>query len=174
MTLLDLVRSVLDAAQIGHALIGAAALAACGVSRSTFDLDLMGVDRRCLADDMWEPLRRRGASAEVRRGAASDPLAGVVRFEMVGERPVDLVVGRHPWQQRAIERALKTPAGLPVVQPCDLVLLKLYAGGTQDLWDIEQLLALPDAAEIARRVDRDLADLPAAAAARWRAFREGR
>jgi hypothetical protein len=174
MTLLELVRSVLDAAQIGHALIGAAALAASGVSRSTFDLDLMAADRRCLADDMWEPLRRRGATVDVRRGDASDPLAGVVRFEMAGERPVDLVVGRHPWQQRAIERALRTPAGLPVVQSWDLVLLKLYAGGTQDLWDIEQLLALPDAAEIARRVDRDLADLPAAAAARWRAFREGR
>jgi len=99
MTLLELVRSVLDAAQIGHALIGAAALAASGVSRSTFDLDLMAVDRRCLAGDMWEPLRRRGASAEVRRGDASDPLAGV---------------------------------------------------------------------------NLDLADLPATAAARWRAFREGR
>jgi len=99
MTLLDLVRSVVDAAQIGHALIGAAALVACGVSRSTFDLDLMGVDRRCLADDMWEPLRRRGATAEVRRGDPSDPLAGV---------------------------------------------------------------------------DLDLADLPSTAAARWRAFREGR
>ena len=174
MTLLELVRSVLDAAQISHALIGAAALAASGVSRSTFDLDLMAVDRRCLDDDMWKPLRRRGASAEVRRGDASDPLAGVVRFEMAGERPVDLVVGRHPWQQRAIERARRTPAGVPVVQPWDLVLLKLYAGGTQDLWDIEQLLALPDAAELARRVDLDLADLPATAAARWRAFREGR
>jgi len=174
MTLLDLVRSVLDAAQIGHALIGAAALAASGVSRSTFDLDLMAVDRRCLADDVWEPIRRRGATAEVRRGDASDPLAGVVRFEMAGERPVDLVVGRHPWQRRAIERALRTAAGVPVVQPGDLVLLKLYAGGTQDLWDIEQLLALPGAAELARWVDRDLADLPPPAAARWRAFREGR
>jgi hypothetical protein len=29
-----------------------------------------------------------------------------------------------------------------VVQAADLILLKLYAGGSQDKWDIEQLLAV--------------------------------
>ena len=33
---------------------------------------------------------------------------------------------------------------LPIVTPADLILLKLYAGGSQDHWDIEQLLARDD------------------------------
>ena len=44
MTLVDRVSARLQAAGIPHALIGAAALAAAGVARSTFDIDLLTVD----------------------------------------------------------------------------------------------------------------------------------
>ncbi|MGH7356491.1 MAG: hypothetical protein ACRELS_18185 [Candidatus Rokuibacteriota bacterium] len=37
---------------------------------------------------------------------------------------------------------------VPVVAAADLVLLKLYAGGSQDMWDIEQLLAGPGRAAL--------------------------
>ena len=42
-----------------------------------------------------------------------------------------------------------------VVRSRDLVLLKLYAGGTQDLWDVRELLQLPGR-------DRLMADVEAA------------
>jgi hypothetical protein len=45
--------STLEAAGIAYALIGAGALAVHGISRSTFDLDLLAVDRGCLVPGLW-------------------------------------------------------------------------------------------------------------------------
>jgi hypothetical protein len=127
---------------IAHALIGAAALAVHGVSRSTMDQDLLSVDTRALDPRLWSALSQ--VSVDVRRGDAADPLAGVIRFRASAERDVDLVIGRGEWQQDVISRAAPVRIGdveVPVVTAADLVLLKLYAGGSQDKWDIEQLLA---------------------------------
>jgi hypothetical protein len=63
-----------------------------------------------------------------------------VRLTEGADRPVDIVVGKHAWQTRAIERAHRPEAGAPVVQPRDLILLKLYAGGAQDVWDVRELV----------------------------------
>jgi hypothetical protein len=69
----------------------------------------------------------------------------VVRVEAPADRPVDVIVGRHPWQATAVARARPDLDGIPAVLPRDLILLKLYAGGTQDLWDVRALLDLPGA-----------------------------
>ena len=68
-------------------------------------------------------------------------------LDQAGQRPVDLLVGRHRWQHRLLDRAEPAVSGgtpLPTALARDLVLLKLFAGGSQDAWDIEQLLAGPD------------------------------
>lgn len=171
MTLGERVSAAFDAAGVPHALIGAAALAAAGIVRSTLDLDLLTLDHRVLDQIFWGPLRDAGAGIEVRRGDVDDPLAGVVRASMPNERPVDVIVGRHAWQQRAIDRAQVLPSSARVVQPRDLVLLKLHAGGAQDLWDIGQLLAAAEGPDLASQVDEDLPDLPAPAAALWAGVR---
>ena len=49
----------------------------------------------------------------------------------------------------------------------DLVLLKLFAGGAQDGWDIAQLLAGPDRASIAAGVGAELDDLPVRCRRLW-------
>lgn len=171
MTLLDRVQQVLDAQGIAHALIGAAALAARGVARSTFDLDVLVVDARVLTTPLWEPLRAEAVSVDLRRGDASDPLGGVVRLEAEGQRPVDVVVGKWSWQARALQRAEHLGDGPPVVASRDLVLMKLYAGGTQDVWDVRALLELPGADRLAADVDEDLATLPADMRQRWTELR---
>ena len=94
MTLLARVCELLDGAQVAHALIGAAALAARGVARSTYDIDLLTTDGRVLAAAFWDSLRAGGASVDVRRGDDEDPLAGVVRVTAAGDRPVDVIVGK--------------------------------------------------------------------------------
>jgi hypothetical protein len=165
MTALEQVRSVLDAHHITYALIGAAALAAHGVARSTFDIDLLTTDHRVLEPGMWTPL---GSGADVRRGDVDDPLAGVVRVSIADDRPIDLVVGRHAWQSRAVERA-SHQGGLPVVRASDLVLLKLYAGGAQDLWDIAELLRHAGAS-LPAEVEADLDALPEMMRQRWSAL----
>src|SRR5262245_55696137 len=161
MTLGRRVARRLDTEAIPHALIGAAALAAAGVARSTFDIDMLTTDPRVLDPAIWQSLRDDNVTIDVRRGDIDDPLAGVVRFSTPDERPVDLVVGRYEWQRRALDRARALTTGDRVVQARDLVLLKLYAGGTQDLWDIRQLLDLDSDSALAADVDADLTELPA-------------
>lgn len=171
MTLLAEVVSALEHAGIAHALIGATALAVHGVSRATRDLDLLAVDRACLREETWTSLRAGGRAIEVRRGDDDDPLAGVVRIEAPREAPVDVVVGRGAWQRDLLGRAVAHEiegARAPVVRASDLVLLKLYAGGPQDLWDIAQLLQAQDAAPMHSEVEAALPALPAECAELWR------
>lgn len=167
MSLLDEIRSTLDAAGIRHALIGALALSAYGVNRATVDLDLFAADASCLRPELWAGLRDRGIDVEVRKGDAADPLAGVVRFRAPGESPIDVVVGKYLWQARVLERA-EPVGGTLVVRAADLVLLKLYAGGLQDAWDVQQLLARPFRDDLVREVESRLSDLPARCRKLWK------
>ena len=172
--LADAVR-VLAARGIEHAIIGAAALAAHGVARATSDLDLLVTDPACLDEALWTPLRAAGASVDLRRGDAADPLAGVIRIRQKEEATLDVIVGRHRWQADALRRALPTRIGdtdVPAVTAADLVLLKLYAGGPQDAWDIDQLLDAEHS--LASEVETRLAALPADCAALWRRILEQR
>jgi hypothetical protein len=171
VTLLRRAAAYLADRDIAHAVIGAAALAIHGVSRSTLDQDLLVIDGRVLDTEFWAAFDRAGTVA-IQRGDVDDPLAGVVRMVEEGERDVDIVVGRHQWQREILTRA--SPLGsqpIPVVEPADLVLLKLYAGGSQDRWDIEQLLALDRGAEIADLVDQRAAALPLRSREIWSTLR---
>jgi hypothetical protein len=167
MTALDRVFRALDDRGVPFALIGAAALAVRGIARSTYDIDVLVTSREVLVESWWDELRQGGAEIDLRRGDADDPLAGVVRVESPSGRPVDVVVGRHAWQARAIARADRFPGTPPVVSTCDLILLKLYAGGTQDLWDIRELLRLPGAERLIEDVEADLAQLPPSMRRLW-------
>src|SRR5688572_13718617 len=111
MTLAERVTTLLNHAHIAHAVVGAAALAAAGVVRSSLDLDLLTLDARVLDRRLWTVLADDGVEIDVRRGDADDPLAGVVRATAADERPVDVIVGRFAWQQRAVERARVLPSG---------------------------------------------------------------
>ena len=163
MSLLERVVAALDRADALYAVIGAAAMAVHGVGRSTRDVDLLTLSTEWIDATRWAPLSDAGVNVSVVRGDADDPLAGVIRFDQAGERPVDLVVGRHRWQQRLLERAEPAVAAgtsLPTARARDLVLLKLFAGGSQDAWDIEQLLAGPDRESLITDVTADIDDLP--------------
>jgi hypothetical protein len=174
LSLLGRVSSELARAGISHALIGAAALALHGVSRSTYDLDLLAVERSCLDPESWTQLSRSGIAVEVRRGDLDDPLAGVVRFTAPAERPVDLVVGRAGWQADALARAANqvfAGVDLPVLRAPDLILAKLYAGGPQDAWDVAQLLAAGEEEKLCAEVEKHIGELPTASIDLWRRIR---
>lgn len=153
------------------ALIGAAAMAVHGVARSTQDVDLLTLSDISLEDASWAPLTESGVDVSVTRGDADDPLAGVVRFRQEGQDQVDLIVGRYRWQQRLLERAEPAVLGgaitLPAAQPRDLVLLKLFAGGPHDLWDIQQLMAGADSEALLSAVGDDVDQLPTRCRRQW-------
>jgi predicted nucleotidyltransferase len=175
VSLLARVSEALKAQGIPHVLVGASALTIHGVNRSTIDVDLFTVDRACLDPRTWDALASEGIGVEVHKGDLDDPLAGVVRFELDPELPLDVVVGKHLWQRRAIERAEAAAfmgVEVPVLRGADLILLKLYAGGPQDAWDIQQLLMGPERGSLIEEVEQDLSDLPARAARLWRQILE--
>jgi predicted nucleotidyltransferase len=171
--LLDVVVDELDRRCVPFALIGAAALAVHGISRSTLDIDLLVTDRRVLDATFWAALAA-DIERDSRPGDATDPLAGVVRFRAFEERDVDIVVGRGGWNVDVVthaENARHHGRDLPTARMEDLILLKLYAGGSQDRWDIEQLLATSDKAAVIGAVERSLDRLPPDAQRLWRVLR---
>lgn len=173
MPLLARVVEVLERSEIPFALIGAAAMAAHGVSRSTYDTDLFSVGKSALDDSLWQALVVDGIDVDVRHGDDDDPLLGVVRFTH-GTETIDLVVGRSEWQRVVIARARPTQVfslNLPIVTIEDLIVLKLYAGGVQDRWDIEQLLASAASSIILADIDARVLSLPERSQALWRTLR---
>ena len=177
MSLLAEVLRVLERERVPHALIGAAALAIHGVSRSTADIDLLSVDATILQGQAWGELERPGRVLRVLKGDAEDPLAGSVRLAE-GSEIVDVVVGRYAWQREIIETAEPLSLGelkVPVARPAGLVLLKLYAGGPKDAWDIRALLEVSDhAADIEAEVESVVLRLPADAKRLWSRLRDER
>ena len=175
MSLLSKVAAHLVVRRVTFAAVGGVALAVRGVSRSTFDVDLLTMDTAVLAEAFWALVARDGATIEVRRGDADDPLRGLVRLVSREERSVDVVVGRGAWQEGVVKRADPfdiLEARIPVVRASDLILLKLHAGGTQDLWDVKQLLDADRDGEIVHEVQSRIAEVPRGAAIAWKRMRE--
>ncbi len=149
------------------ALIGGIALSAHGITRATLDVDVLVADPAALDAAFWAGFVALGVP-EIRRGDAEDPLAGVVRF-VQGLESIDVVVGRAPWTSRIIGRKMFVTLGkyhLPVVDRADLVLLKLFAGGPQDLVDVELLVAASP--ELRAAVRQRLDEAPPRVGALWR------
>jgi len=152
------------------ALVGAAAMAVHGVSRATRDLDLLVLDRRCLEPAYWDALSAGGVHVDLRRGDAADPLGGVVRLRDADAATLDVVVGKSRWQGDILARAHAArveDTSVPVAGRADLILLKLYAGGHQDAWDIEQLLCGPERQALLAAVERELPALPEESRRLW-------
>lgn len=174
MTLLGEVVQELERSDVAACVIGAAAMAVSGVSRSTRDIDLFSTDAAVLAPAFWGRLTAAGALADIRLGDASDPLRGVVRISRSGERPIDVVVGKHPWQEAIPSRAIPSDiegTRLGVATAADVILLKLHAGGPQDAWDIAALLAAADRGTLVAEVDGKVAELPRDARELWQKIR---
>ncbi|MGO9274302.1 MAG: hypothetical protein ACLQOO_29385 [Terriglobia bacterium] len=148
--------TALDSLGIPHALIGGLAVAARGAFRATKDVDLI-VDRPVQEGPALErSLKDSGFDAAFHRGAADDPVAGVLRLAVPvagAEVKCDLLFPSLGWQTRAVRNATSVDLGgfiVRVAEPADLFLLKLYAAGPQDLIDAAQLLELQSPAERAR------------------------
>ena len=78
MNLLDRVAAILDEAGARYAVIGAAALAARGVARSTRDIDLLAFADTCLDAARWAPLAKAGIEVAIARGDAKDQVSADV------------------------------------------------------------------------------------------------
>jgi hypothetical protein len=108
--------------------------------RLTQDVDLLLAD----AGPGIDPLERaaRAAGWQVQRAS---PEGELLRLRHAELGIADLLIAGTDYQQEAIRRARLEPAGngetIPVLAVEDVILHKLIAGRTQDLADVEAILA---------------------------------
>ena len=144
--------SVLESLEVPYALIGGLALAFYQVVRATKDLDLLILLSPAEMAKLAGQLAANDLPASARKGAPGDPVVGVVVVQVpVGgaQLSCDLLLPSARWQSEAVRNARTFEIdGLPVrvVQARDLFLLKLHAGGPQDLLDASRLLQMQDEA----------------------------
>ncbi|MBZ5545262.1 MAG: nucleotidyl transferase AbiEii/AbiGii toxin family protein [Acidobacteriia bacterium] len=137
---------VLEGLEIPYALIGGLALGVHNVIRATEDVDLLVQRSPAEMQELAREFRAKGMRAVSRKGAADDPLIGVVVLEVPirdGKVTCDLILPSSGWQFEAIrESEVVNFEGLSlrVARRKDLFLLKLFAASPQDLLDAADLL----------------------------------
>ena len=142
--------SVLEELGVPYALIGGLALPFYEVVRATDDVDLLILLSPPELNALAGKISRKGLHAMARRGSPGDPLVGVVVVEISLEGgcvTCDLVLPSKRWQSQAVRNARTFEvegSQVRVVEARDLFLLKLDAGGPQDLLDAGSLLRLQD------------------------------
>ncbi len=126
-----------------YALVGGFAVAAWGVPRATQDLDFALVLGEADPADVSRQLE-----AVFHPGGPDDPLRGVFRARVSvadQEVPVQLIILPGAWTSIIVDGIVPLTvfgSTVPVVSWKALILLKLYAGGPQDLLDAQKILAV--------------------------------
>lgn len=142
----------LEQLEVPYALIGALAMAPHNVIRATEDVDVLIGRSAPKIGDLASRLQSLGYKLEVSKASFDDPLGGVIIVQVPtssGEFPCDLIFPARGWQASAVKNAVAVQMegfSVRVVRAHDLFLLKLYAGGPQDLLDAAQLYEIQDSA----------------------------
>jgi hypothetical protein len=142
----------LERLEIPYALIGALAMAPHNVIRATEDVGVLIGRSAPEMGDLASRIQSLGYKLEVSKAAFDDPPGGVIIVQVPtssGEFPCDLIFPARPWQASAVTNAVAVQMegfSVRVVRARELFLLKLYAGGPQDLLDAAQLYEIQDSA----------------------------
>jgi len=123
----------------GFALIGGLAVSAWSPPRATMDVDLLVLAETENLNHLVKALCDAGMSAELRYGGFHDPVPFLIRADFL-----DIIVATKKYEAEAVVESIAVNiAGreIPVVSPEYLIILKLKAGGPQDLGDVKELLA---------------------------------
>lgn len=138
---------------IRFALIGGLAMSAWGAIRATEDIDLLAdcspspLRNLAFRDGLKRFLESHGCKCDWRAGETDDPIPLLLRVTLprsAHNLTVDTLWAHKRWQREALERIIPLKVSrvkVLVLHPEDLVLMKLEAGGLQDLLDIEVLLS---------------------------------
>lgn len=123
----------------GFALIGGLAVSAWSLPRATMDVDLLVLAKAENLNNLVKALCDAGIRAELRRGGLDDPVPFLIRADFL-----DIIVATKKYEAEAVGESIAVNiAGreIPVVSPEYLIILKLKAGGPQDLADVTELLS---------------------------------
>jgi hypothetical protein len=140
---------------IHFALIGGLSVAAWGVVRATQDIDFLADSEPSPIGDLnlrkrlKHYLERKHCRVEWRVGDYDDPVPLLLRLALprsYGGLGADILWAHKRWHREALVRTITVKLSrrrVRVLHPEDLILLKLDAGGPQDLADVEGLLVDP-------------------------------
>jgi hypothetical protein len=148
------------------ALVGGLAVATWGAVRATQDIDFLAdsdpspLKELRLRDRLKKYIEQQGGRAEWLVGGHDDPIPLLLRIGFSpnqGTVAADILWAHKRWQRDALQRAIAVDVAgdqVPVLHPEDLILMKLEAGGPQDLLDVQELLsASPPQLDVTRLRD---------------------
>jgi predicted nucleotidyltransferase len=139
----------------GYSLIGALAVSAHARPRATQDIDfLVSAEKDFFFRTFPKILEEKGYLVKVFKSTLDDPINGLIRIYDQDETELaDIIPVFWKWQEEIVTAAEEIDLSgikLPVARIEDLIILKLKAGGPQDLIDVEELIK---AAKISRKID---------------------
>lgn len=140
----------------GYTLIGALAVAAHARPRATKDIDfLVSADREFFFKLFPELLKRKGYGLKIFKGGIDDPINGLIRVYDKEDQTelADIIPVFWKWQDEIVSGSEKIKlmgVSIPLARIEDLIVLKLKAGGPQDILDAEELLK---AIQISKKAD---------------------
>ena len=166
--LLDVVDLLMDFS-VRYAVIGAFAVSYFGVPRATADADtviwLSGAGKS--EQDLKDGLHAAGYDAQLKRGDIDDPISGAIIVKDRHGNRVDLLLGVRGMDPEAVSRCVDASlldSSVRIISAEDLIAMKIFAGGPQDLEDVrgilqvsQQLLNLELLRNLTRRYGRDSA-----------------
>lgn len=156
---------------IRFALIGGLGVSAWGAVRATEDIDLLADSDPSPLNDvkfrgrLQSYFEEKGCVPEWRVGDSDDPVPLLLCLGLPGRArgvAVDILWAHKRWQREAIVRSIPLKISrleVSVLHPEDLILMKLDAGGPQDLLDVETLLSNPPTELNLRSLQQNAASL---------------
>ena len=157
--LVDVV-TVLGAAKIEYAVIGALAVSVHGVVRASQDADAVIHATVRELGEITKTLTDMGLKTDLRRGDIDDPIPAMLLVSDKYNNRVDLLAGLKGMDASIYKRVVevKIPGmAIPLRVACreDLIAMKAFAGGPQDLLDASRCVAVAGAdlnLELLRRI----------------------
>jgi predicted nucleotidyltransferase len=137
LLLLDAVE-ILQSENIDYAVIGAFALSAHGFVRASTDVDALLFMTPEQLTNLRTLFDRAGFGTELRCGDADDPIPAILTLSDGYNNRVDLLGGLRGMDPALFSRAVEVPfigVNLRIVGREDLIAMKCFAGGPQDLLD---------------------------------------
>jgi predicted nucleotidyltransferase len=163
---LDVV-DVLKREDVECMVIGALAAAVYGSIRASADADALVSLSVAKLSNLAQIFRKKGFTAELRRGDAEDPIPAMLVIGDKHQNRVDLLGGLRGLDPGTLSRTVEVPfsgATIRVVGCEDFIAMKCFAGGPQDLEDARVALRTADGIDldllrqVARRFGRSAAD----------------
>ena len=159
--LLD-VTALLTGLGIPYAVVGALAVSFYGVPRATADAGSVVWMRNTgkSALDLRDSLTTSGYRTELKQGDIDDPILQSIRAEDEYQNRIDLLLGIRGMDPDAVHRCVSPTlfgSTLQIIAPEDLIGMKIFAGGPQDLEDVRGILQVSRErldADLLRRVAR--------------------